>query len=185
MRFRGVVLVFAILLGGIGCEDLLEVVDISNSNVTVFAPLDGATINSNSVQFNWDTVTEATSYRMQLAEPDFENTVQVLLDTIFVEDSIGNVPSQIQQDLLNGNYTWRIKASNSGFETPYTENAFVVDGDENADIVPPNTPALVTPSDGTSQDETTVAFSWTRTDVPGTAERDSICLLYTSDAADD
>lgn len=158
----------------VGCEDILEEVDISNRNVTVFAPVNDAVVTTNSVQFNWDVVEDATAYRMQLVTPDFENAVQLLLDTTFVQDSIGSVATQIQQNLLNGNYTWRIKAMNSGFETPYAQNAFVVDGDENIDLTPPNTPQLVAPINGTTQDETTVEFSWTREDVPGTAEKDSI-----------
>ncbi|UOY08378.1 hypothetical protein L0P88_07420 [Muricauda sp. SCSIO 64092] len=163
-----------VLMAMPGCEDILEEVDISNQRVTVFAPLDSTTVTDNSVQFNWDRLTDATSYRFQLATPDFVDTAQILLDTLFVEDTLGRVATQIQQDLLNGNYAWRIKALNSGFETPFALQTFVVNGDENVDLDPPNTPQLVAPVNGATQDEATVTFRWTREDVPGTAERDSI-----------
>ncbi|WP_350292614.1 hypothetical protein [uncultured Croceitalea sp.] len=167
---------YVLLLIGLGfaCEDILEEPDISNQTVTVFAPLEGSVINTNTVNFNWDTLEDVRSYRMQLAQPNFTNTVQLVIDSTFVLDSAGNVATRLQQSLLNGNYAWRIKALNGGFETPYTTNSFEVNGDENADITPPNTPMLAAPTNGTTQDNTTVDFSWTREDVPGSAELDSI-----------
>ncbi|MEM1003199.1 MAG: hypothetical protein AAGH46_11170, partial [Bacteroidota bacterium] len=156
------------------CEDILEEVDISNSQVTIFAPLNNTTLNSNEVNFNWDRLEDATSYRFQLATPNFVETQQLVLDSIFELDTLGNVSSQIQQTLLNGTYEWRIKAMNSGFETAYTNSGFTVSSDDDLDIIPPNTPELVAPTNGSSQDDNQVNFRWTRDDVSGTAERDSI-----------
>ena len=126
------------------------------------------------MQFNWNRVEEATSYRFQLADPNFENTRQLLIDSIIPLDSLDNVGTSLNQTLLNGNYAWRIKALNSNFETSYTTASFQVNGDEDIDLVAPNTPALAAPTNGTTQNETAIAFSWTREDIPGTAERDSI-----------
>ena len=158
----------------VACEDILEVVDISERQVTIFAPLDNTTVNSNQVNFNWDRVEDATSYRFQLATPNFMETQQLVIDSIFELDTLGNVGSQIQQTLTNGMYEWRIKAMNSGFETSYTQSGFTVSGEEDLDVVPPNTPELVAPTNGASQDDNQVSFRWTREDVSGTAERDSI-----------
>ena len=173
--------VMAVVCFSTACEDILEEVDLSNRQVTIFAPLDSTVVNSNMVNFNWDRVEDATAYRFQLATPSFVNTQQLVLDSIFEVDSLGRVSTQIQQELVNGNYQWRIRAQNSGFETPYTSSTFRVDGDENVDLDAPNTPQLVAPLNGASQDDATVNFSWTREDVPGTAERDSI--YFFSDAA--
>nr|WP_299484908.1 hypothetical protein [uncultured Allomuricauda sp.] len=171
-------LILAILYS---CEDILEVPDISNQTVTVFAPLDNTVINGNDVSFNWDTVEDATMYRFQLAVPNFETTQQLVLDSIFEVDSLGRVDTRIQQTLVNGNYAWRIRALNSDYQTVYTLSNFQVDGDENLDVTPPNTPQLVAPANGASQSEATVNFSWTREDVPGTAERDSI-FIYSDES---
>ncbi len=160
-----------------GCEDILEVPDISNQTVPILAPGDGSVLNINAVGFNWQTIEDATTYKVQIATPNFENTVQILLDSIITEDTLGRVNTRIDQNLLNGNYAWRVKALNSDYETVYTLSNFQVDGDENLDITPPNTPQLVTPANGASQTETSVGFSWTREDVPGTAERDSIFIF--------
>jgi len=70
------------------CEDILEEPDISNSLVPVFAPLDNTVLTTNTVNFNWDAVLDARSYRVQVAQPDFENTQQLLLDSIVVLDSL-------------------------------------------------------------------------------------------------
>lgn len=169
----GSALVMAILCG---CEDILEVPDISDQTVTVFAPLDNTVISGNDISFDWDRVTDATAYRFQLATPNFENTQQLVLDSIFEVDSLGRVGTRIQRTLVNGDYAWRIKAMNSDYETVYTLNGFQVDGDDNLDTDPPNTPQLVAPANGASQSGATVNFSWTREDVEGTAERDSIFI---------
>ncbi len=163
------------------CEDILEVPDISNQTVTVFAPLNNTVINGNDISFNWDTVEDASSYRFQLAAPNFETTQQLVLDSIFEVDSLGRVGTRIQRTLVNGDYAWRIRALNSDYQTAYTLSNFQVDGDENLDVTPPNTPQLVAPANGASQSEATVNFSWTREDVPGTAERDSI-FIYSDES---
>jgi len=55
-----------------------------------------------------------------------------------------------------------------------------VDADPNVDTDPPNTATLVAPANETMQDAAAVNFSWTREDISGTAERDSI--FFFSDA---
>lgn len=159
------------------CEDILEVPDISNQTVPILAPGEGSVLNTNAVGFNWQTIDDATTYRVQIATPNFENTTQIMLDSIITEDTLGRVNTRIDQNLFNGNYAWRVKALNSDYETVYTLSNFQVDGDENLDITPPNTPQLVTPANGASQTEASVSFSWTREDIPGTAERDSIFIF--------
>lgn len=156
------------------CEDILEEVDISNETVTVLAPLNNVVLTTNTVNFNWSGIEEARSYRFQLAQPNFENAQQIVLDSTLAVDTLGNVKTQVQRTLTNGAYQWRVKALNGGFETAYFTNGFTVNGDEDLDVTPPNEPQLVAPVDGTEQDAAVVNFSWTRTDVPGTAERDSI-----------
>lgn len=167
---------FIVSLGFWACEDILEVPDISERSVTILAPTDGSVLEFNTINFNWETVDEATGYRIQIATPNFENAVQLVLDSIVEVDSLGYMTPWLEQSLLNGNYEWRIKAFNSDYETIYTLNAFSVNGDANFDATPLNTPQLVAPINGASQAETTVSFSWTREDVPGTTERDSIFI---------
>tara|TARA_R110000796_G_scaffold81456_2_gene179407 strand:- start:4662 stop:5354 length:693 start_codon:yes stop_codon:yes gene_type:complete len=165
----------------LSCDDIIELEDISNQEILVLAPKEGSIIGSNTVNFNWEKVNDATAYHMQIAQPDFENASQILVDSTMVEDTLGFVSTRIEKALLNGSYQWRIKASNSGFETGYVTFGFEVQGDENADIIPPNTPELVTPLNEATQEDTAVNFSWRREDISGTTERDSIYIYKEED----
>jgi len=162
--------------GFVACEDILEVPDISGQLVNLLAPSDGSILDDNSVNLNWERVEEATGYSVQVASPNFENAAQILLDSVIEMDTLGYLPNQIRQSLFNGNYEWRVKAFNSGFETMYSSNGFQVNGDEDLDLTPPNTPQLVSPSNGNETTVTEIEFIWSREDIPGTAERDSIFI---------
>ncbi|MEN1784415.1 MAG: hypothetical protein AAGF77_04670 [Bacteroidota bacterium] len=182
---KGIGLGLVWILGALlGCEELLEEVDLSDQQVHVFAPLDGAILSSNTVNLNWDQVEFATAYRLQLAAPDFENATQVLLDSLFVLDTLDQVANQIQRTLKNGPYQWRIKALNANSETPYTLNGFAIQGDADLDLIPPSTPQLTAPANQASQTGTTVNFTWNREDVAGTREFDSI-FIYNDEARTD
>jgi len=178
MRFEKIIGLFVLVFTFVSCDDILEVPEIDKEEITVLAPLNGAIINGNSVRFNWNALEDARSYKLEVAQPNFANASQIVLDSIIVEDTLGTLVTKVQSTLLNGNYEWRVKGRNGGIETPFTTNAFSVDGDENIDLVPPNTPTLLTPADGTIQDETSVSFSWTREAISGSTESDSI-YIYT------
>lgn len=177
--------IILILLGGFvglcACEDILEVPDISSQTVNLLAPTNGTVLTNNTVNLNWEDVEEARGYAVQVATPDFQNAAQILMDSVIEMDTLGYLPTQLQQNLLNGNYEWRVKAFNSGFETLYASSTFQVNGDENVDFTPPNTPQLVSPENGSETSNTEIEFTWNREDVPGTAERDSI-FIYTDES---
>ncbi|NVN18073.1 hypothetical protein GUA46_06955 [Muricauda sp. HICW] len=160
----------------VACEDILEVPDISGQSVNLLAPSDGSVLDDNSVNLNWEGVEEATGYSVQVASPNFENAAQILLDSVIEMDTLGYLPNQIRQHLFNGNYEWRVKAFNSGFETIYSSNGFQVNGDKDFDLTPPNTPQLISPANGSDTSDTEIGFAWSREDVPGTVERDSIFI---------
>ena len=171
-------LILVLFMLVISCDDILEVDDISTSEVVILAPKEGSVLTTNTINFNWEEVAEATWYKIQIAQPTFENASQILLDSLIAQDTLGFARTNINFKLLNGNYQWRINAGNSGYSTDFFTSSFLVDGDANVDIIPPNTPLLVAPANNTTQNETTVNFSWTREDISGTAERDSI-YIYT------
>lgn len=166
----------AAALLALGCEDILEVPDISSQMVDILAPTEGSVLTTNAISLNWEEVEDATAYQVQIATPSFENAAQLVLDSIVEVDSLDQIKTRINQDLFNGNYQWRVKALNSGYETAYTSSGFQVNGDENLDLTPPNTPQPVSPANGASLTTTEVNFSWTRVDVAGSAERDSIFI---------
>tara|TARA_Y100000815_G_C13203983_1_gene447867 strand:+ start:32 stop:391 length:360 start_codon:yes stop_codon:yes gene_type:complete len=102
------------------CEELIEVEDISNDIVLVLAPVNDVVLNTNSITFSWDTLEFAESYRLQIARPDFE------LTEVIVEDTIVST-TNFNKTLTNGEYQWRVKAINSGYETPYTTQNLTIE----------------------------------------------------------
>lgn len=135
-----------ILMSTGGCEDIVEVPDISNQTVSILAPVWGSILATNTVRFNWEEIEEATSYEVQVATPAFETATQIVLDTVVRKDTLGIIQTQIEQSLDNGDYAWRVKAFNSDYETAYTLSHFQVNGNANVRLTPHNTPQLTIPT---------------------------------------
>ena len=107
------------LIFNFSCEEILFEEDISEKIVILLAPSDGVEIASNTVFFDWDPINEATSYQVQVAVPNFEDTQQLLLN---VTDTI----TFYELQLNNGEYQWRVQARNTSYETQYTTANFSV-----------------------------------------------------------
>ena len=107
------------MVGFIACDDIIEVVDISNETVTVLAPKDEVVLTVSDITFSWESLEEADSYHVQVATPTFSEATQIVLDTIVTE-------TDISKTLGTNNYEWRIKAKNSGYETDYVTQKFSV-----------------------------------------------------------
>lgn len=135
------------------CDDIIEVVDISEETVTVLAPRDGVLVDEASVTFTWDAVEEAESYKIQIAKPSFEAATQIVTDS--------TVTSTFFNRLLDsGNYEWRIRAENSGYATLFTTQKFTVSAPDPVDITNEQL-VILTPSDGNTFLTTdTINFSW-------------------------
>lgn len=181
---KGIALLMLMMVG-LACEELLEEPNISDSEVELLAPTDGVVIFGNEVNFNWNAVDDSRSYRIQLAAPSFANAMQIVFDSLIEQDSLQSIATRIETiTLLNGAYQWRVKALNSAYETPYTTASFTIEGDADIDIIAPNTPALLNPTNNFTTSDTEIDFSWTRLNVAGTTEIDSI-YIYTDETLQD
>lgn len=125
MRIFGSIFFILILIVLVGCEELLEVRDISGEQVTLLAPSDSTVVTQNEVNFTWDEVFEANSYHVQIAQPNFNNATQIVMDTIVQLDSTYVGPN-FRKTLFDDSYEWRVKAANSDFETQFTTHSFIV-----------------------------------------------------------
>ena len=96
-----------ILLNLVSCDDILEE-DLSDDEVLLFAPAEGARLDSGNVTFVWDPLEGALDYRLLLVSPDFDNPVQVWADTILTATNFTIA-------LAEGQYTWGINAANSAY----------------------------------------------------------------------
>lgn len=101
-----ILLVLAILT--YSCEDILEE-NIGNDTVQILSPINNSTIESNVVNFKWNTLNGANKYRIQVYESD-----QVL-----VLDSLTNKTS-ITLPLNAGKYIWRVRGENYAYESIYS-----------------------------------------------------------------
>lgn len=104
----------------ISCEDIIEVVDISDKTVTILAPTDQAVLNVTDVTFSWETLEDAETYQLQIANPSFENALQIVVDSTLEG-------SHLSATLEASSYEWRIRAKNSGYDTAYTTQSFTIE----------------------------------------------------------
>jgi hypothetical protein len=116
---RHLKLLLAIILLA-SCEEIIEVVDISDKSVVVLAPTDTATLTITDINFSWEDVEDAEQYKLQIATPSFESANQVVLDTTITTTSFN-------QALELGNYEWRVRAENSDYQTTYSTQSFTIE----------------------------------------------------------
>ncbi len=95
------------------CEEILLENDISDKTVSLVAPFNDATFTSTGITFSWEPVEDADEYRIQIARPNFENPLEIVVDEL-TEETFST------QQLNIGTYQWRVKAVNSAYETAYT-----------------------------------------------------------------
>lgn len=116
---KNVFLILVILICVMACDDIIEVVDISNETVSVLAPTNGSVVDTTFVNFSWQALEDAERYQVQVATPSFNAASQILLDTIVTN-------TYVSGQLNINEFEWRVKALNSGYETKYTTQNFSV-----------------------------------------------------------
>lgn len=125
--------------------------DLSVQNVVLVAPAMGTVVNTNIVNFTWESLNAADMYHLQIAQPNFTNPVQIVVDQTY--------DSAVSQSFMlsEGPYEWRVKATNTSSETEYTTNAFEVDF--NAELSD-QTVVVISPIDGFVTTNTSVNLQW-------------------------
>jgi fibronectin type 3 domain-containing protein len=119
------------------------------SQPTLATPANGATNQPLSLNLSWNTVSGATSYRLQL---DKSNTFTFLV----VDDSLISSTSRLVSSLTSGTtYYWRVGAKNEGGASPFsTTYSFVT-------IVSAlSAPTLSAPSNNATGVSSTVTVAW-------------------------
>lgn len=150
---RNIKLIILLFVLVMSCSDIIEVEDISNKTVTILAPTEAAILTETTVTLSWNTLEDAESYKLQIATPDFGNTIAIAEDTTITTTSFSKA-------LSAGNYEWRLRAENSDFQTAYTTQSFNVTESDAVDISN-ETVVLLAPADTivfTTTD--TINFSW-------------------------
>lgn len=139
-----ILLLFSIAL--ISCEDILEE-DITDKTATTISPQDGAVIESNVVTFQWNTISGADKYRVQVF---LQN--QVMVKDSLVENSNVTLP------LPQGNYQWRVRGENFAYQSSYSlTNSFSV---QESDDLSTQQVLPSSPSDNAYKNSQNITLSW-------------------------
>lgn len=137
--------------------------EFPGNTVILTSPSDNFNTNEEELTLSWEAIEEATEYRIQILDKD----AAVIEDKVIPQTSYAYTFGE-------GTFTWKVRAQNDTESTLYSERKLLVD------LTPPNKPSLAAPADASSQAETDVDFSWTRENIAGSAETDSI-YIYTDD----
>ncbi|KDN54713.1 hypothetical protein [Flavobacterium seoulense] len=136
--------------------------DFQSNTVVLNTPSNNLITKTPLQSLSWQSIIGATNYQLQVY--DSSNTIK--LDETLTTTSY-------DYTFPEGNYSWRVKATNGEKQTLYTSRTILVDK------TVPNTPTLVSPVNASTTSNTTISFQWSRTAIPGSAEKDSI-YIYTN-----
>lgn len=139
----------ALVLLSSSCSDIIEE-DLDGFGVVLLTPPADYTASSNQVEFRWEEVPNATSYRIQVCTPDFNSAV------LFVLDSNTTATNHVLT-MGPGEYQWRVRAENANSHTDwYTRSITVTSSETLAGLVP----VLLSPMDGFISDTGVLTFDW-------------------------
>ena len=138
------------------CDDVFEE-DLSSRNVRLRTPADQGTFSSGNLDFWWDEVDGATSYRLEVVEGTFQDPRALALDTVLSRNTFSFF-------LNSGDYEWKIRASNQSSFTTSEAWHFSVDSTFNLDN---ERVVLVSPVDGECLNDTLLLISWLDIPQPG------------------
>jgi len=113
-------LFFTLTLVFFSCEEILLENDISQEPVILLSPSNGVIVQSESINFNWESLEGATSYQLQVAFPNFENSQRIELDTTTTN-------LQFTKRLIDSVYQWRVRGINSAYQSIYSTSSFTIE----------------------------------------------------------
>lgn len=132
-----------------GCHDIVQV-DIMDKEVELVSPADDHRTDQQSITFYWDEVEGASEYRVQVADPDFDNMQVLLLDS-----TVGR--THFEHSLPPGQYEWRVRGENNVSETPYSTRSLHIDSTNDISDLEI---LLKSPPDGLRTNDTAFTFEW-------------------------
>ncbi|HKG08735.1 MAG TPA: hypothetical protein VKB19_19855 [Pedobacter sp.] len=135
----------------VACKDFIEP-SLEKRVVELIAPADGTETNKYQVGFAWERVEDALSYRLQIANPDFQKPVSIVADTLISGAGI----TRLELTLDPGAYEWRLRAENGSSVSAYQKNSFIV----HPSSLDEQKVTLVSPGSGYRSNQPAVLLSW-------------------------
>jgi uncharacterized protein YegP (UPF0339 family) len=147
--FTPLILILSGTIWFCSCKDFIEP-SLSDKLIHINAPADNYQSTLYTINFWWDTVDDALSYRLQIVTPDFQNTGALITDTLIK----GN---KFSFNLTPGTYQWRLRAENGSTQTTYStaQNFSVLFSSIKQQKV-----QLAAPGNNLLTNQGSLAFSW-------------------------
>lgn len=135
--------------------------DFSSSEVILISPPANYDSNESIQTLAWESVEEATEYRVRIFQPD-ENGM------LIHEETTNN--TSLNYEFSDGNFTWQVRAQNTTQNTLYFSRKLLID------TVNPGIISLQSPENGSVEYAGEIKFIWQRNDIAGSVEFDSIYI---------
>lgn len=140
---------FMLLLSLWACSDFLEE-DIEDDILVLLGPGEGVSTETQSSTFWWEELKGASSYRLQIARPNFTAMEALELDTLITD-------TKFLQTLFPSDFAWRVRAENSGYQTAYTKRTLTI-------LVPTDITkqkvVLISPAANAATSTKSIDFTW-------------------------
>lgn len=108
MKTINKIILFTLAIVTMSCEDIFEE-DITNNSVQIISPRNGAIIESNVVNFQWNSLKGASKYRVQV----YGANQAIVLDSLVSK-------TNLTYPLIQGEYQWRIRGENFAYQSSYS-----------------------------------------------------------------
>ncbi len=118
--------------------------DLTDETLTLSSPQNNYNINNLKQRFKWNTLLNAEKYDIEIKDN---------FDDIFTYES--TTEDTISINLLEGIYTWRVRAKNANSESSFSTDRTIL-----IDITAPTKPIQVNPINNNVDTITTISFSW-------------------------
>lgn len=144
--------------------EILNNDDFQNNVVVLLTPSNNLITKTPVQKLSWQAIIGATEYQYQILDSNNE----------IVKEDVSST-TNINYTFSEGNFNWKVRASNGTKQTLYATRGILVD------TKAPNTPTLSNPVDKSTTTATDINFQYKRTAIPGSIEKDSI-YVYTESA---
>lgn len=136
----------SLFIGIVSCDDIFEK-DITNDTIQTISPSNEAVVESNVVNFQWNSLEGADKYRIQL----------IAYNQAIVLDSLVS-KTNLTYPLTQGEYQWKVRGENFAYQSSYCTllNLTVMETSNlaNQQVV------LSSPSNGFYTNDTNLTCSW-------------------------
>lgn len=133
----------------LSCDDIIEA-DLADEVFIMMTPPPNFESNTSTINFFWEEVDGAESYRLQVAKPDFVEPIQIFIDSTYRSNSAS-------VNLSAGIYEWRMRAENVNSFTTYVYGNLVVDSTSSLENI---TPVLISPANNIYTNKDSILFVW-------------------------